>query len=159
MGSSRWVNLLSGGTMAAAAIAAAASQKDMGWYKTGSVKKKPALDDPLQLYSLCEVVTSEGDGPEAVLTVKVVESYYDDPVDFLPQGGGVKKGEILTVTRANFHAANPPEQDMVMDLGELDNMHEPGLLHCMGMRYKFLAFGIKKRRRNWRCACKTFLQI
>jgi myosin heavy subunit len=121
--------------MAAAAIAAAASQKDMGWYKTGSVKKKPALTDPVQLYSLCEVVSSEGSGPEAVLTVKVVDPYYDNPVDYLPQGGGVKKGETLTVTRENFHAANPPEQDMCMDLGELDNMHEPGLLHCMGMRY------------------------
>eukprot|EP01046_Picozoa_sp_COSAG06_P068661 COSAG06_NODE_18361_length_891_cov_1.186869_1_plen_85_part_10 len=56
--------------MAAAAIEAAKNQKDLGWYKTGKVAKKPKLDDPVQLYSLCEVVSSEGTGPEAILTVK-----------------------------------------------------------------------------------------
>lgn len=59
-----------GGAMAAAAIEAAKNQKDLGWYKTGKVAKKPKLDDPVQLYSLCEVVSSEGTGPEAILTVK-----------------------------------------------------------------------------------------
>ena len=38
--------------MAAAALAAAAAQKDMGWVKTGKIAKKPKLTDPLQLYSL-----------------------------------------------------------------------------------------------------------
>ena len=61
--------------MAAAAIAAAASQKDLGWYKTGKVAKKPKLTDPVQLYSLCEVLSSEGTGPEAMLTVKVEVLY------------------------------------------------------------------------------------
>ena len=40
--------------MAAAALAAAADQKDMGWVKTGKIAKEPELTDPLQLYSLCE---------------------------------------------------------------------------------------------------------
>ena len=34
--------------MAAAALAAAADQKDMGWVKTGKIAKKPKLTDPLQ---------------------------------------------------------------------------------------------------------------
>eukprot|EP01048_Picozoa_sp_COSAG05_P010495 COSAG05_NODE_928_length_6564_cov_2.265429_1_plen_384_part_10 len=123
------------GAMAAAAIAAAAAQKDMGWYKTGKVAKKPKLTDPVPLYSLCEVEKSDGTGPEAVLTVKVVETCYDHPINFLPQGGGVTLGETLEIKRKDFPAANPPHQDMVKDLGELDNMHEPALLHCMGQRY------------------------
>ena len=121
--------------MAAAAIAAAAAQKDLGWYKTGKVAKKPKLTDPVQLYSLCEVISSEGQGPEAMLTVKVIDTYYDVPMNFLPQGGGVTKGEELQILRKDFPAANPPHQDMVMDLGDLENLHEPALLHCMGMRY------------------------
>lgn len=104
-------------------------------YKTGKVAKKPKLTDPVQLYSLCEVVSSSGSGPEAELTVKVVDTYYDVPMNFLPQGGGVTLGETLTVKRKDFPAANPPHQDMVMDLGDLDNLHEPALLHCMGTRY------------------------
>ena len=42
---------------AAAAIKAAAAQKDMVWCKCGKVAKKPKLTDPLQLYSLGEVRT------------------------------------------------------------------------------------------------------
>lgn len=121
--------------MAAAALAAAADQKDMGWLKTGKIAKKPKLTDPLQLYSLCEVLSSEGIGDDAILTVKVVEKYYDDPVNFLPQGGGVEQGEMVKVARKDLQAANPPTQDMCQDLGDLDNLHEAGLLHCMGMRY------------------------
>ena len=70
---------------AAAAIAAAAAQKDLGWYKTGKAKKKPLLTDPVQLYSLCEVQSSEGTGPEAELTVKVipVKSLFQNQVEFL----------------------------------------------------------------------------
>ena len=49
--------------MAAAALAAAAAQKDMGWVKTGKIAKKPKLTDPLQLYSLAEVSSSEGRAP------------------------------------------------------------------------------------------------
>ena len=120
--------------MAAAALAAAADQKDMGWLKTGKIAKKPKLTDPLQLYSLCEVLSSEGIGDDAILTVKVVEKYYDDPVNFLPQGGGVEQGEMVKVARKDLQAANPPTQDMCQDLGDLDNLHEAGLLHCMGMR-------------------------
>ncbi len=43
---------------AAAAIKAAAAQKDMVWCKCGKVAKKPKLTDPLQLYSLGEVLSS-----------------------------------------------------------------------------------------------------
>ena len=75
---------------AAAAMAAAAEQKDMVWLRCGAVKKKPALGDPMQLFSLGEVLRSEGTGMEAKLTVKVVDSYYNKPegTNFLPQGGG-----------------------------------------------------------------------
>jgi len=121
--------------MAAAALAAAAAQKDMGWVKTGKIAKKPKLTDPLQLYSLAEVSSSEGTGDDAVLTVKVVDTYYDKPMDFLPQGGGLTLGEETQVTRKEFLTANSPLQDMCKDLGDLDNLHEPALLHCMGMRY------------------------
>ena len=125
---------------AAAAIAAAASQKDLVWCKTGKVAKKPKLTDPLQLYSLAEVQSSEGTGPEAQLTCKVVDTFYDKPLGegpllFLPQGGGLTLGEETQVTRKEFLTANSPLQDMCKDLGDLDNLHEPALLHCMGMRY------------------------
>ena len=85
--------------MAAAALAAAAAQKDMGWVKTGKIAKKPKLTDPLQLYSLAEVLSTEGAGAEAVLTCKVVDSFYDKPMNFLPQGGGLSEGETTTVVR------------------------------------------------------------
>ena len=120
---------------AAATIAAAAAQKDMVWIKTGKIAKKPKLTDPLQLYSLAEVVSTEGAGAEAVLTCKVVDSFYDKPMNFLPQGGGLSEGETTTVVRKESFSANPPHQDTVMDLGDLDNLHEPALLHCMGQRY------------------------
>eukprot|EP01045_Picozoa_sp_COSAG04_P026050 COSAG04_NODE_3540_length_2725_cov_1.060548_2_plen_113_part_00 len=84
---------------AAATIAAAAAQKDMVWIKTGKIAKKPKLTDPLQMYSLAEVVSTEGTGGEAVLTCKVVDSFYDKPMNFLPQGGGLSEGETTTVVR------------------------------------------------------------
>ena len=121
--------------MAAAAIAAAAAQKDMVWCRCGKMAKKPKLTDPLQLYSLGEVQSSKGTGPDAVLSIKIVDSFYNKPVDFLPQGGGYKEGEVLELARKETFAANPPQQDMEMDLGNLDNLHEPALLHCMGQRY------------------------
>ena len=120
---------------AAATIAAAAAQKDMVWIRTGKIAKKPKLTDPLQMYSLAEVVSTEGTGGEAVLTCKVVDSFYDKPMNFLPQGGGLSEGETTTVVRKESFAANPPHQDMVKDLGDLDNLHEPALLHCLGQRY------------------------
>ena len=84
---------------AAATIAAAAAQKDMVWIKTGKIAKKPKLTDPLQMYSLAEVVSTQGTGGEAVLTCKVVDSFYDKPMNFLPQGGGLSEGETTTVVR------------------------------------------------------------
>ena len=59
--------------MAAAAIAAAAAQKDMVWCRCGKMAKKPKLTDPLQLYSLGEVQSSKGTGPDAVLSIKIVD--------------------------------------------------------------------------------------
>ena len=120
---------------AAAAIKAAQSQKDMVWCRCGKMAKKPKLTDPLQLYSLGEVTKVDGSGTEANLTIKIVDSYYDKPMNFLPQGGGYSEGETITLKRGETFAANPPHQDMVQDLGSLDNLHEPALLHCMGMRY------------------------
>lgn len=123
--------------MAAAAIAAANEQKDLAWVRTGNVKKKPGLSDPMQLFSLVEVLSSNGTGPEAELTCKVVDSYWNKPegTNYLPQGGGLSEGEEVQIQRKDTLPANPPSQDMVKDLGELDNLHEAGLLHCMGMRY------------------------
>ena len=120
---------------AAAAMAAAAEQKDMGWLRVGKVAKKPKLGDPLQLFSLCEVSSSEGTGPEAMLTVKVVDSYWDKPMNFLPQGGGPADGEEIQVMRKEFLPANPERQDRTADLADLDNLNEGALLHTMGMRY------------------------
>ena len=120
---------------AAATIAAAAAQKDMVWLKTGKIAKKPKLTDPLQLYSLAEVASTKRTGAEAILTCKVVDTFYDQPRNFLPQGGGYSEGEVVEVPRKETFSANPPHQDMEMDLGNLDNLHEPALLHCMGMRY------------------------
>jgi myosin heavy subunit len=120
---------------AAAAIAAAAAQKDMVWCKCGKIAKKPKLTDPLQLYSLGEVQSSEGTGPDAVLSIKIVDSFYNKPMDFLPQGGGFSEGEVITLARKETYAANPPHQALEKDLGSLDNLHEPALLYCMGQRY------------------------
>eukprot|EP01051_Picozoa_sp_SAG22_P023589 SAG22_NODE_6154_length_892_cov_0.715006_1_plen_263_part_01 len=52
-------------------------------------KAKPGLTDPLQLYSLFEIVSSEGSGPEAILTCKCVDLNYDKPIDFLADFGHV----------------------------------------------------------------------
>jgi len=120
---------------AAAAIAAAAAQKDMVWCKCGKKAKKPKLTDPLELYSLGEVQSSEGTGPEAVLKIKIVDTFYDKPENFLPQGGGFSMGEVIEMARKDVFSANPPSQDMEKDLGNLDNLHEPALLYCMGQRY------------------------
>ena len=102
---------------AAATIAAAAAQKDMVWLKTGKIAKKPKLTDPLQLYSLAEVASTKGTGAEAILTCKVVDTFYDQPMNFLPQGGGYSEGEVVEVPRKETFSANPPHQDMEMDLG------------------------------------------
>ena len=58
----------------------------MVWLKTGKIAKKPKLTDPLQLYSLAEVASTKGTGAEAILTCKVVDTFYDQPMNFLPQG-------------------------------------------------------------------------
>ena len=119
----------------AAILAAAKEQKDMGWIRTGKQPKKPTFTDPLQLFSKVAVARSSGSGQEASLTVKVVETYYDHPVDFLPQGGGVKQGEELQVRRSELMPANPEAQSMAADLANLDNLNEAALLHTVGMRY------------------------
>ena len=41
------------------------------------------LSDPLQLYSLFEVIDSEGAGEDAVLRCKCVDKSYDRPINFL----------------------------------------------------------------------------
>ena len=41
----------------------------------------------------------------------------------------------VTVARSETLNANPEGQNFAQDLSDLDYMHEPGLLHCMGMRY------------------------
>eukprot|EP01051_Picozoa_sp_SAG22_P001528 SAG22_NODE_61_length_23387_cov_34.380582_16_plen_130_part_00 len=84
---------------AADIIAAAAAQKDLGWVKVGKKKHKPAPDDPLQLYVLAEVIKTDGTGPGAKVAAKVVEDSYRQPIDFLPQGGGVEVGQVLELTR------------------------------------------------------------
>ena len=48
-----------------------------------SCAAKPGLTDPLQLYSLFEIVDSDGSGPDAVLTCRCVDLNYDKPLDFL----------------------------------------------------------------------------
>ena len=120
---------------AAAALAAANEQKDMGWVRTGKITRVSKFDDPLQLFSLVEIVRSDGVGAEAMLTVKVVETYYDHPVNFLPQGGGCVLGAELQVKRKDVMPANPRSQDMVADLASLNNLNEGALLHTVGMRY------------------------
>jgi hypothetical protein len=118
---------------AAAAIAAVAAQKDMVWIQCGKAGK--SLDAALPLYSLFEVMSSNGTGPEAVLSCKCIQTYYDEPINFLPQHGGFELGESVDKARKDTLSANPPSQDNVQDLADLDFMHEPALLHCMGMRY------------------------
>jgi hypothetical protein len=76
--------------------------------------------DPLQLFSLCEVIKSDGTGPEAKLTVKVIDAYWDKPMNFLPQGGGPSDGEELEVLRKDLLPANPASQDQTADLADLD---------------------------------------
>ena len=76
--------------------------------------------DPLQLFSLCEVINSEGTGPEAMLTCKVVDSNWDKPMNFLPQGGGPADGEEIKIMRKDLLPANPETQDMTPDLSDLD---------------------------------------
>ena len=76
--------------------------------------------DPLQLFSLCEVLKSDGTGPEAKLTVKVIDSYWDKPMNFLPQGGGPAEGEEMEVLRKDLLPANPASQDQTPDLADLD---------------------------------------
>ena len=113
---------------AAGVIAAAAEQRDLRWYRNGKVARKPKLEDPLQLFSLVEAVETLASGR---VKCKVEDSYYDKPVDFLPQGGGVDVGEVLELTRSEVLPANPKLQDMVMDLSELNNLHEAALLHTV----------------------------
>lgn len=50
----------------------------------------PTLTDPLQLYSLYEVVNSEGSGPEAILNCKCIDVSHDKPIDFLCDFSHVK---------------------------------------------------------------------
>ena len=57
------------------------------------------ITDPLQLYSLAEVASTKGTGTEAILTCKVVDTFYDQPMNFLPQGGGYSEGEVVEVPR------------------------------------------------------------
>jgi hypothetical protein len=76
--------------------------------------------DPLQLFSLCEVLKSDGTGPDAKLTVKVIDSYWDKPMNFLPQGGGPAEGEEMEVLRKDLLPANPVSQDQTPDLADLD---------------------------------------
>jgi hypothetical protein len=85
-----------------------------------------------------EVVRVEGTGPEALLTVKVVEPYWnwhDGETNFLPQGGGPARGDEMQVKRRECLPANPPSQDQVPDLAQLNHLHEAALLHVLGMRY------------------------
>ena len=123
--------------MAAAAMSAAADQKDMVWLKVGTLPKVAKLGDPMQLFSLGEVLQSEGSGTDAKLTVQVVDAYYNKPIgtDFLPQKGGPADGDKVQVQRGDVMPANPASQEFCMDLGELDNLHEAGLLYCLGQRY------------------------
>jgi hypothetical protein len=126
---------------AAAAIAAAAEQKDLGWLRVGKIAKKPKLGDPLQLFSLCEVLKSDGTGSDAKLTIKVIDSYWDKPMNFLPQGGGPKEGEELECLRKDLLPANPASQDKTADLADLDKCaycadcpvttHAWGNRHCL----------------------------
>ena len=76
--------------------------------------------DPLQLFSLCEVLKSDGTGPDAKLTVKVIDSYWDKPMNFLPQGGGPSEGDEIEVLRKDLLPANPASQDRTADLADLD---------------------------------------
>lgn len=124
--------------MSDAAMAAAADQKELCWVRVGKVKKKPSLSDPLQLFSLAEVVKTEGTGEAAIATVKVVRKYYDEPFDpafILPQGGGLEVGETAELSRSELLLANNSRQDLCMDLSDLDNLNEAALLHTIGMRY------------------------
>ena len=85
-----------------------------------------AQGDPLQLFSLLEVMGSEGTGPEAMLTCKVVDSNWDKPMNFLPQGGGPADGEEIKIMRKDLLPANPETQDMTPDLSDLDKcVHIP----------------------------------
>ena len=117
---------------AAGVIAAAAEQRDLRWYRNGKVARKPKLEDPLQLFSLVEAVETLASGR---VKCKVEDSYYDKPVDFLPQGGGCKTGETIEAKKDELLNANPPSQDAVPDLTALDNLNEAALLHTIGMRY------------------------
>lgn len=74
---------------------------------------------------------TEGVGEDAKVTVKVEQESYKRPIDFLPQGGGVDVGQVLEFKRSDVLPANPKEQDMVMDLSELNNLHEAALLHTV----------------------------
>ena len=104
---------------------AADQQKELVWIRVGKVQKKPKLDDPLQLFSLAEVVKTEGTGTDAVATVKVVRKYYDEPFDpsfILPQGGGLEVGETKQLPRHDLLVANPSQQDLCMDLSDLEQV-------------------------------------
>jgi myosin heavy subunit len=117
---------------AASVIAAAADQRELCWLRTGKVAKKPKLDDPLQLFALVEVIRTLPSGRKVC---KVEKAYWDEPVNFLPQGGGCAAGEELEVIEKELLKANPPSQDMVPDLTALENLNEAALLHTIGMRY------------------------
>ena len=132
---------------AAAAIAAAADQRELCWYRTGKVNRKPKLDDPIQLFSLVEVVQTLPSGRKKC---RVERTYWDEPKastdpsysshpamggGFLPQGGGCQAGDEIEVKDTELLPANPPSQDAAPDLTALDNLNEAALLHTMGMRY------------------------
>jgi myosin heavy subunit len=121
--------------------------QELCWLRTGKVNRKPKLDDPIQLFSLVEVVSTLPSGRKKC---RVERAYWDEPKastdvsysshpkmggGFLPQGGGCQRGDEIEAKETELLRANPPSQDRAPDLTALDNLNEAALLHTMGMRY------------------------
>eukprot|EP01052_Picozoa_sp_SAG31_P015862 SAG31_NODE_1032_length_10231_cov_3.718417_2_plen_1552_part_00 len=119
-------------------------------------KHQPKLTDPLQLYSLFEIQSTEGAGEEAMLTCVCKSVVYDQPINFLADfshvtGHGKENDAISMVEkeysngfvvdepqqrmRKHTMKVNRKEQDLCADLSGLDNMNEAAILHCLRMRY------------------------
>ena len=119
-----------------------------GWRLRCCVVCVISQGDPLQLFSLCEVLKSDGTGPEAKLTVKVIDSYWDKPMNFLPQGGGPAEGEEMEVLRKDLLPANPASQDQTPDLADLDKCAANLPVTNVGYRQCLLSAG---------CVCRCYV--
>ena len=107
------------------------------------VNRKPKLDDPIQLFSLVEVLQTLPNGrkkcrsSELTRTARGIcrcklQQPSEDGRDLPTAGGGCQREDEIEAKDTDLLRANPPSQDTTPDLTALDNLNEAALLHTMG---------------------------